>query len=381
MGYAKLWFDNAGANTITHVMHDIVGVITGTYTSTSQLTVADKTLSEIVNTQNSNWDFLYPAAHGVKGNTNTSWVLTAPCQSSNTKLKYIRISSQIANGGAGQAGGSALFQTSTAGGVKLTCATGATSNTVLSNETYYQTATTATVNDLFHQFTGNFITLSWSQRHLIMFGTASANTTQRAFTGCIETTETPISIFRNVAPFVFFHRCHYWTNTTTQAALVTITHPTYTVPIAVQNYKYDVFIQLNHYNPSTTVTSGLYNIRNSTSWGGVNNQQEEMPLLAESDTSTSVPTTFTKSSTGQNAIYMQPLFYHQHHIGIPHMYISSLADVYRVENDIGNTFDTFTVGANTYVYLVGDTTNVFLNTAGGTYSQLPSGFALAVRKA
>lgn len=379
MGYAKLWFDNAGANTITHVLHDIVGVITGTYTSTSQLTVADKVLSEIVNTRNSNWSFLYPSAHGAKGNANTSWVLTAPCESSNTKLKYVRISSQGFRGGAGQAGGNVLYDATSGNGVKLTCATAATSNTAVSNETYYNTSTVH-VTGAGSQFTGNYITLSWSQRHLIMFGIAASGVSGRlAFTGCLETTETPISTFRNVAPFLFFYRGHFF-GTNGQSfsgyAAGSGTNSLVTIPQSNTDVKYDAFLQMNHYDPTTTTASGIHNIISN-----INNRVDDMTLFAETSASVSIPSTFTKSSTGQNAIYMQPLFYHQSHIGIPHMYISNLADVYRVPNNIGNTFDTFTVGSNTYVYLVAETGQNYSNNLNDTYTNCAGGFALAVRKA
>lgn len=389
MGYAKLYFNNNGANTVTHVLHDIVGVITGTYTTTSQLTVATPSMSEIVNTQNSNWSFLYPATHGAKGNTNVSWVLTAPCVSSNTKLKYVRISNGGARGSSGiDPGGTALYQTTLYNGVRFTAATAATSNTVVSNESYYinnngndvNTSNPYTDYDIYSHFTGNYITLSWSQRHLLIFGQiggaggiASVPAGgQFAFAGCFETTETSVSTYRNTAPFIFFLRgMSRWVSGydpgSTNYVSSTITGPTGQSGFySGYNTLYDVFLQYNHYNPTTTTISGIYNIL-----GDINSQKDDMTLLADSSSSVSIPNTFTKTSTGQTATYLEPIFYHQHHIGIPHMYISNLSNVYRVPNNIGNNFDTFTVGADTYVYL---------KASGSSGSYPAGGFALVVKK-
>lgn len=378
MGYAKLHFDTSGANTISHVMHDIVGVVTGTYTSTSQLTVATRSLSEIVNTLGSNWSFVYPATHGTKGNTNVSWVLSAPCVSSNTKLKYVRISGHVYNLGTSQVTTDLYRVSSSAsslGGVKMTSCTAAASNTSVTNETFYTTNTGAYQNNSgFYLMNGPYIVLSWSQRHLLMWGGAShgapwdaGSSSANAIFACFETTETPISTYRNVAPFVHYNRGWYKSPFNSDTGFST----SLTIPADADTYNgsplnYDVFLQMNHYNPTTATASGVHNVLSN-----INSQDYDMPIFGTS--TVSAPSSFTKSSTGATAVYMQPLFYHQLHQGIPHMYISNLCDVWRVDDDIANNHDTFTVGANTYSYI---------KISGGSYGRPNSpGYALAVRKA
>jgi hypothetical protein len=353
MGYAILHYDNSDTKLIGHVIHDIAGVVTGTYTSINQLSASATTnLCTIVNSAGrGNWEFLYPATHGTRASTTNVYVLRAPCQSSGSKYKYVRLRGCNSAAMALSTGNLFATSSSTGDGVILTACSAAASTTSVSDESPYNTFGSnvydyrATSKELMY---GPYFFISWSSRHLLIVS-LDYSQTYYAFHGCFEHTETSISTYRNVAPF-----CHltYYNDTYSAVTVPTNFGDSVSTP---RSY----FVMYNWYNPSTTQAQGIANLLAS-----VNSQQADMTIV--SSTSSSYPTTYTKNSSGSNAVYLQPLFWHQHHLGIPHQYISNLCDVYRVPAGIGNANDLLTVGGDTYVY--------FPVGSSGTY-------ALAVKRA
>lgn len=333
MGYARLHFPNSGTVLMTHLLYDVVGVLTGTFTSTSQLQTATQSLSQIVNTANSNWSFVYPAAHGTKGTTNTSWVLSAPCVTAG-KTKYIRLTGLGAGIVAGN--GSSNYFTSSLGssldsGLLMQACSAASSATALTNPTWYNTGSSASYNNA---FTGSFIYLHWSNRHCLIYG--GVNTTvYKGFQATFEFQETGITTFRGVAPQVYINYTSVngnWNTTATAPSNLSGT------PNIVQ--------VLNHFNVSTATATGLYNVLSD-----INSQQNDMPLCSDNISAGAYPSTTTKNSSGAVARQVQPLYWHQHHIGVPHQYISQLSNVYRTAPSMGQEGDTVTIGNDTYVYL------------------------------
>jgi len=349
MGFAKLYFPNAGTIQIGNVIRDIVGVVTGAYTSTSQLLAATQALSEISNSAGrGDWTRVYPSTV-----TNTiPQVLSAPCL--NGATKYVQISSLGYINYNNYQGVSSTTNTtpyryaidlnlSTGLGFCMRSITAATSATAVSNPSYLNTTTGGTPAqssfaawNSMNYFVGNTIWLSWSSRHLMIYGAqrgAAENHLYNAASACFEHNETGIHDFRNTAPF-----CHaQWFDNN---AFVTAASPSVTDQYTERLDS--SFYCMNHYNPSGAVATGAFNLLSNVTTANVNS--------VCSSISSFYPTAFTKTSAGANAVYLQPLFFHQHQVGIPHQYISDLCKVYRVQPGIGRAGDTLTVGASTYAY-------------------------------
>lgn len=335
MGYARLHFPNNATVLITHVLYDIVGVLTGTFTNTNQLQTATQSLSQIVNTQSSNWSFLFPASHSTKANSVgvSSWVLSAPCVNG-AKTKYIRLTS-MANSAVPTVGsGSQVLYDVTFGnsnlqaGLAMQSATAASSSTALTNPTWLSTA--ASTNGT--AFTSNFIYLHWSQRHCLIYGGMSSDLT-KGFIASFEHQETGITTTRGTAPVV--HLVYSSTNGTWDS----------TASGPASSAKLNVCQVLNHFAPSTATTTGLYNLLSS-----INSQQNDMPLVSDA-ASGAYPSTTTKNSSGALARFVQPIYWHQHHLGVTHQYVSQLSNVFRTAPSMGQEGDSVTIGNDTYIYL------------------------------
>jgi len=340
MGYAVLNYLNDNTIPLGHIIHDIVGIVTGTYTTVGQLPSGATTgLSQIVNSAGrGNWEFVFPATHGTRGTTTNNYVLRAPCISSGSKFKFVRIrgapasiTTNVSNDNLYNIGSSANR------GIIMTTATNATSNTALTNESPYNTYSVSS-ND-YRPFTktlfyGPFFYISWSSRHLLIISPSWSGVTDYCFTGCFEHTETSISTYRGIAPFIthsFFGSSYSGSGSPSS--------------YGDQGTRYSELSVSNHYNPVTTIATGSLGLGPSTN---INSQWDDMTIGATS--AASYPTVYTKNSSGSNAMFMQPLFWHQGWIGVPHQFVSSLCDVYRVPAGLGNNGDLLTIGSDTYVY-------------------------------
>ena len=358
MGYAHLHYNLNNTIPLGHIVHDIVGVITGTYTSTSSLSPsANIDLCTIVNSAGrGNWEFLFPATHGTRSSSTNNYVLRAPCIESGSKYKFVRIRGAASADMSTNTGNLRNDNTNANNGIVMTAATAATSATALSNESHYNTYANTGNNYWFQLkqlFYGNFFYISWSSRHLLILSNgflgAVSNTNDLTYTGCFEMTETSMTRFRNVAPFCLVNM----TGTSLGNYNTTVTGPS----SVDSNTRYNVFQIFNHFNPATNIASGIVNFYNNA-----NSQGDDMTIAASS--TNTYPTVYTKTSTGAVAMFMQPLFFHQAWNGIPHHFISNLCDVYRVPPNFGNNGDRITVGADTYVYF-----------------NVPSGHGIAVKRA
>lgn len=326
MGYARLHFANDGTLTIGNVIRDICGVISGVVTSTASLVAANTGLSEIRNSAGrGNWTQVYPATI-----SNTiPRVLSTTCL--NGQTKYIQIGATGQSRGVNNTTNTDVYQYSagsTTQGVYMTSCTAATSATALTNQTFLNVG-----NSVSHMnyFTGTVLWISWSSRHCLIIGNASSDGFNNVgASGCFEFNETGIYDFRNVATFL---HCQWFSG---QYDTSNIT-PTNNI-----SYRQGSVIILNHYRTDTAVATGTYNLT-----AGLSNTADHSITTT---TAGSLPTSYTKNSAGATSIYLQPLFYHQHQMGIPHHYISDLSKVYKVSSGIGNNGDLLTVGADTYAY-------------------------------
>lgn len=348
MGYAVLHYNNNNTVPIGNIIFDIAGVLTGTYTSVNQITTSgfNSNLSTIVNSAGrGNWEFVYPATHGTKSTTSHTFVLRAPCISSGSKYKFVQLISQAGTSTLQSSGNLYNIGNSGAIGLLVRGCTAATSTTALSNPTYYNTFSSSSFDYRSSSrtiFTGPYFYMSWSSRHLLIISSVLGQDTFLAHVGIFEHTETSISLYRNVAPFCYHS---YWSNEYTA-------NPD---PVYIDNgSKYSSFVIFNHYNPATTISSGSVSLHGSGQQFSVQHYYDT-PVVSQDNTT--YPTTYTKNSSGANAMFLQPLFFHQHHIGVPHAYISNLCDVYRAPSGLGNANDLLTVGGDTYVYFpMGSTT-------------------------
>jgi len=343
MGFARLHF--SGKN-IASVLHDVAGVLSGTYTSVNQLLSATQASSYINNTANSNWSLVFPSSLPATVSTsNASWVLSAPCVDS-AKTKFMRLvgirggdtgvaPSNVLNGTGtnpyGQIDAGGTSDTTTSALLMLGC-TAAASATSTSNQTPWFNGTLAAgIGD-------RYITLHWSQRHCLIYGDwdPDADTKIAFFLG--EHNETNISLMQNTAPFSYVYYVYSTNSWVTSAATAGGQYGG-----SVLNH----MIEFNHYNNTTQVYTGCYN---PLSHAATSTLDDDFTLTNRT-VSANYPTVATKNSAGVQALYLQPLFYHQFDLGIPHMYYSYLSDIYRVSGSAGTEGDLITVGSDTYVYL------------------------------
>lgn len=353
MGYARLYFPNDGTVLAYRVIHDIAGVLTGNITAVSNLTASadTRTYSQIYNTDNSNWQTMFPSTFtwGTPSTASTSVVLQAPCVTAG-KTKYIRIGQfyQNAFSTSSTANYSSTMSNTNLVGLMMQSCTGASSATSLTNQTAWNTYTTSA--SYTHSLGGNFVILHWSNRHCIMTGYKTTSTTQlgrRVLMSAFEHNETPISLWANTAPVT-----HMVLDSYNEASAVPSTNFNYTSTYLgtggtnFSNGSFSFLTEMQHFNNITQVATGVYNPLNDTL---TNSIKDDYTLTTSS--ATDYPTVATKTNTGSTAIYMQPLFYHQHNLGIPHMYYSNLTGVYRVAPNLGSEGDLITVGADTYVYV------------------------------
>lgn len=353
MGYARLLFPNNGTLPITTVLHDIVGCITGRFSSSVQLQGA-LTGSEIINTLNQNWNFAHPTSSSFINNTPnnalSSWVLTAPCVNS-SKTKYIRLANiaksiggagpQIANSGVGPAN---LYNinvgpaTGMAGVLMQACLSASNATTLISGS-WYATNNTDADQDRWDVFTGNQIIVSWSSRHFIMWSNAVARLTPNyLMMAYIEFPETEYTIAQNLVPAYL---------------------------LIERNGGFDAFV--GSYNPSTTnsgnngdiLVPDFFNIQTSTK------SSVALTALANSSdrlwssgwTSTVRPSTTipTVDAFGANIRQFLPISIGVLSRGIPYAHLSTYSNLYITANNLGNGGANVQVGSDTYAYLPGDT--------------------------
>ena len=343
MGFARLHF--SGKN-IASVLQDVAGVLSGTYTSVNQLLSATQASSYINNTANSNWSLVFPASLPATVNTaNNSWVLSAPCVNA-AKTKFMRLAgigdndsgvtltSLVPRTGSlsyGQINQGGTSDTSSTALIMLGCTAAASAASVSNQTPFYNQSNAAGIGD-------RYITLHWSQRHCLIYGDADPDADTKIAFFLSEHNETNISLMQNTAPFTYVYYNYLNTGWTTTAATAGGTY---------SGSALNQIIEFNHYNNTTQAYTGCYN---PMSHAATSTLSDEFPLTNRGS-SIKYPTVATKNSAGVQALYLQPLFYHQFDLGIPHMYYSHLSDIYRVSGSAGTEGDLITVGSDTYVYL------------------------------
>lgn len=330
MGFATLTYATDGSIRSTTVLHDIVGIITGTFTSTSQLTGAIQNQSEII-TSNSNWSFLFPESTSfvpATPNINlASWVLTAPCVNS-SKTKYIRLTN--ANGNAVNVTGAVagnVYNGTDITGLLLQGATGATNATTLTNQTWYNTAASG-IRGIIR---GSKIYISWSNRHLILFTNIITNNTTptTGLMACIEFPETTAIEVSGATPMVVIAEAAGY-----------LTQNAVTAP---GTGTFAGFAILPDYYNISTASRAMANIATLST---TNDR-----LYSTAITNTFQPSNSTINSSGSSRISIVPLMFSMLSKGYSPLYISEYSDMYLVAAGLGSPGDTISIGNDLYVYL------------------------------
>lgn len=354
MGYARLLFPNNATVLTTTVLHDIVGCVTGRFSSSFQLQGANVSGSEIVNTLGQNWNFTYPVSSGfansVPNNTSGSWVLTAPCVNP-TKTKYVRLTSaymqnnnagtQLAQTGTGVTNQYNWFNGSTStAGVLLQTATSASSATTLINPSWYGPVNTGANISFPNIFTGTNIIISWSSRHLVMWSnSAASNSDHTMVMGCIEFPEIEMTIARNLLPVAFIIE-RLGNLASNIGAYAPFNHNANTYG--------DILIP-EFYNSPTNSVGG-------TSLGGIFTTFESLcttMMQIGTKPTVSIPTI---DANGANIRQFLPMSVAMLTRGNPFMHLSAFSNMYVVAPGLGNGGDTIQVGGDAYAYLPGSAT-------------------------
>lgn len=187
--------------TVLDAVREIIQVMTGSITSTSQLTVFDRATSEIAATTASNWTLDYPANLSTHSNV---FILKSACATSG-KFKYARILLK------GTATGEAFIEP-TGSAVALSarnvfsnvfieltsCRTASASSAVATNPTYYHAAGEG------HIVGSTPITISASSRHLVLYSQYSATSNRVPLFMVLEHPENSITTSRNLIPVVTY---------------------------------------------------------------------------------------------------------------------------------------------------------------------------------
>jgi len=335
MGFAKLIFKADGTETIGNVLADITRVISGAVTSPANLTTANTTSSYIYNSAGrGDWTNLYDAT---PIGTAIPKVLSAPCL--NGQTKYIHLGQLGYSRNMINQTSSTLYQytglsSAGAAGIALVSCTNATARVTLTNPSYYNSSGT-NQPIYFNAIIGTEVYLSWSSRHCLIAGSSQGTNNRAEFsiTASFEYDGDSINDARSTAPIC--HAQWFGAVDTTQPPLQ---------PNTTATGGPTTFSVLNHFRPDTSILTGTRNILGELS------PSVDYHTITNNN-SAYRPAGITKTSSGAAAIYLHPLYWHQHQMGIPHCYISDLCKVYVARSTPGEAGDTITVGSDTYVYL------------------------------
>jgi hypothetical protein len=323
MGYAKLTFTTS--TTSSQLLSDVHNVLTGNFTTASQLQNCVIGSSEIINTLGENWTSVV--------NASNEKALSSPCVNS-AKTKYAILRSVTGTSNTALGSGALIAGTSGASGIIVNSASFVASgaSVVATNPTYYNTSTTAALTNG-ARFGTNVeldtqLFLSWSSRHLLIYGGvqgASATT----YTSIFEFPENNLTTYNNSAPVL-----------THKVSVVTTGLATSGAP-AVDTSNLSSIVTSNQFLPSNTTpaVSGAFSI---SSVAGT--------LYASTYGSSTHVTSLNALS--QSAGYLIPLWVSQPAAGIPILNCSALTNVFSCAPTVGNTGETVNVGGITYVLLV-----------------------------
>lgn len=334
MGFAKLVFKCDGTETMNNVLTDVFNTLSGAVTNTSGLVTANQNSSYIYNSAGrGNWS--------IDAGTTLPRVLRAVCL--NGQNKYIQI---------GQVGfGREITSTTTStpyrylvtgtisleAGIAMRSCTAFSSAVTVSNPSWLnQSGGAGSQQPFYTRIVGTEVYLSWSLRHCLIAGSQLGGNDRSSYsiTGCFEYNEDGINDNQNTAPF-----CQLQGFSSVDTAVIPTTFVSTTGGPST-------FTVMNHYRPDTSTTTGARNIYGSSELPVSINYHSVYPV-----SSTFRPGIMTKTASGASAMYLQPLYWHQHQMGIPHRYISDLCKVYVARLSPGEAGDTITVGNDTYVYI------------------------------
>ena len=212
--------------------------------------------------------------------------------------------------------------------VSLVSVTDATSNTVVSNPTWYSTSvnTGRQYRGVEINTNNTNIYVSWSRYHILIYGLVNYVNSNTGFFGSFEYPETSLTQFTNTPPVAFYTYNH-------SAATTFVAS---TAPSTSGSISSIVFQGFNVHQPSTNTTSVVYNLGN-TGFGTV-----QMSVF---DPSVSI------DSGGVNSYPFVPVYWSLPSVGIPMVNLSYYSKFYRIHKNINNPETIITEGSDNYVYL------------------------------
>jgi hypothetical protein len=361
MGFAKLSYANNGTVLSTTVLHDIVGCITGNFTSTDQLKGAIKEQSEIITGNTGHWKMEFPMITLPENpvNTYTSWVLSAPCVDTD-KTKYIRLcnysSAGVGNGYilANSGGTGALnsyflpangsSSTTQYSGIYLQAITGASSETAVSNPTYYNfSINNNSRGPVMNIMNGSVLYISWSARHIVIWSSTSGflSTTTGGTTPLLiayfEYPETELNQSTTATPTIYFldRNANFSAGITQYSGF------------EVTTYAVGAMLIPQYYSTSTNSTTPLC-------FSSPLNTNDRI-CSTISNTAFINYSAPTITSTGANSAMMVPIIVSPMSKNYPPMYLSEYSNVFLASSSLGTAGDTVTVGNDEYVLLITST--------------------------
>lgn len=351
MAYAVLNFSSSVS--YQQALHDIVGCVTGAYTSTSQFKYASGTLIR----GGGDWTIAYAPA-GVTYNSGTYQstfnhvVLSATCTTV-TKTKYAHLGTWGPNyvttdtATLGNFGAANQYNT----GLFITAATGASSAVALTNETWRQLYTgTNSLSFQGGQLQGTTFHLSWSSKHLVWYNTSISWSGSPCIQGVIEFPEVTKTTSLGTLPVVWMHCAGPYTASSTYNNTIE-TWMTQTVPVQAA-------ISFNTPSPTactfmfpTVTTDTISNTPTSyKTLAGVNDYFYS-PFMGSGGVISYSPTEnfSVLGSDGTNKTLVTPMLLSGLTFGYDMMDLTAYTGMYTVP--LGANLDTITISGQEYVVL------------------------------
>jgi hypothetical protein len=343
MAYAALTFTSSVS--YQQALHDIIGCVTGAYTTTSQFKYATGTLVR----GGGDWTIAYAPASVTynSGTYNSSFnhvVLSATCTTV-SKTKYAHVGTwgpSYVNTDTATLGSSGVYTR----GLFITALTAASSAIALTNETYRQTYTsdTSTFSGTFAQ--GITFYLSWSSKHLVWYNNSIHSTGSPCIQGVIEFPEVTKTTSLSTLPVVWMHCGGAYSSTTTynsSEGWIGSTIPATTVFNNSPGSSTFIF-------PTLTTDSVSNTVSNYKTTAGTNDYFYSPFMGSGGVIAYSNTENFSVlASDGSNKTLVTPMLLSGLTFGYDMMDLTAYTSIYTVP--LGNTGDTIAISGQDYAVL------------------------------
>jgi hypothetical protein len=344
MAYAALTFTSSVS--YQQALHDIIGCVTGAYTTTSQFKYATGTLVR----GGGDWTIAYAPASVTynSGTYNSSFnhvVLSATCTTvSKTKYAHLGtwgpgyVTSDTATLGRSNIYTSGLF---------ITAATAASSAIAITNETYRQTYSSENSSycGIFAQ--GITFYLSWSSKHLVWYNNSMNSLVSPILQGVIEFPEVTKTTSLSTLPVIWMHCAGSYSSGTTYTSSDQWINST--VP-AMQSYNQSTTGGSVFIFPTLTTDSVSNAVSNYKVTAGTNDYLYS-PFMGSGGVISYLNTEnfSVLASDGSNKTLTTPMLLSGLTFGYDMMDLTAYTSIYTVP--LGNTGDTIAISGQDYAVL------------------------------